>query len=63
MESELPDDLTIIDNRLVQYLILTGYYLYQGHNLEDISTNSFSNLKELVELEILYRQNKEEFEA
>lgn len=60
MESE--EDLTIIDNRLVQYLILTGYYLYQGHNLEDISTTSLSNLKELVELEILYRQNKE-FEA
>ena len=63
MESELPDDLTIIDNRLVQYLILTGYYLYQGQNLEDISTKSLSNLKELLELEIMYRQNKQEFEA
>lgn len=63
MERELPDDLTIIDNRLVQYLILTGYYLYQGQNLEDISTKSLSNLKELLELEIMYRQNKQEFEA
>ena len=55
MEDE-PSDFTIIDDRLTQYLILTGYYLYQGHKLEEITTSSLLNLKELVELELTYRQ-------
>ena len=55
MEDE-PSDYTIIDDRLAQYLILTGYYLYQGHKLEEISTASILNLKELVEMELTYRK-------
>jgi hypothetical protein len=39
-----------------EYQILTGYYLYQGHKLEEISTDSLLNLKELVEMELTYRK-------
>mgnify|MGYP003113765327 FL=1 len=55
MESD-ESPYTIIDNRLAQYLILTGYHLYQGHNLDSIPTESLLNLKELLDLELTYRQ-------
>jgi hypothetical protein len=55
MESEEPP-FTVIDNRLAQYLILTGYHLYQGNSIEDIPTDSLLNLKELLDLELTYRQ-------
>ena len=46
----------IIDNKLEQYLILTGYFLHEGNKLEDISSESLANLKELIELELVQRE-------
>ena len=55
MESDEPP-YTIIDNRLAQYLILTGYHLFQGNSIEDIPTDSLLNLKELLDLEYMVRK-------
>ena len=46
----------IIDNKLEQYLILTGYFLHEGNKLEAISSESLTNLKELIDLELVQRQ-------